>query len=319
MSSNSTKPRRFDREVDGILLLDKPQGMSSNAALQQARVLFRAVKAGHAGSLDPMATGMLPICFGQATKVCGFLLDSRKSYRFTAKLGEQTDTGDADGTITARKSVPVLTHAAVTSLLAASIGEQLQVPPMYSALKHQGQRLYDMARRGENVERVPRTINIASMRLLGLTSDELDVEVVCSKGTYIRTLAEDLAVKLDTVAHLSRLRRIQVDPFDGACMVTLDALTELAANGVAGLDSLLVPSERALPQLPLVEVDASGMQALLLGKTVKTSSLQASAEPYGNKLVRMTAESGQFLGIGEVTASGEIQPRRLFVKSATSQ
>lgn len=319
MSSNSTKPRRFDREVDGILLLDKPQGISSNAALQQARVLFRALKAGHAGSLDPMATGMLPICFGQATKVCGFLLDSRKSYRFTARLGEQTDTGDADGSVIEKKSVPELTHAAVSSLLESSLGEQLQVPPMYSALKHQGQRLYDMARRGESVERVPRTINVASMRLVRLASNEFEVEVVCSKGTYIRTLAEDLAVKLGTVAHLSSLRRIQVDPFDGACMVTLDSLAELAAGGFAALDSLLVPSERALPQLPLVVVDASAMQALMLGKTVKTTPSQSTMEAYGNKLVRMTAENGHFLGIGEVTPSGEIQPRRLFVKSATSQ
>jgi tRNA pseudouridine55 synthase len=318
MSSNSTKPRRFDREVDGILLLDKPKGISSNAALQQARVLFRALKAGHAGSLDPMATGMLPICFGQATKVCGFLLDSRKSYRFMAKLGEQTDTGDADGSVIERRPIPQLSPDAVSALLESSLGEQLQVPPMYSALKHQGQRLYDMARRGENVERVPRPITIASMKLVRLTSDELEVDVVCSKGTYIRTLAEDLAVKLGTVAHLSGLRRIQVDPFDGARMVTLEVLTESAASGLSALDSLLVPSEQALPQLPVVEVDVPAMQALLLGKTVKSSS-QPSLVAYGNKLVRMTTQSGEFLGIGEVTPSGEIQPRRLFVKSASGQ
>ncbi|HTE42442.1 MAG TPA: tRNA pseudouridine(55) synthase TruB, partial [Steroidobacteraceae bacterium] len=191
-----TKPKRFDRAVDGILLLDKPIGLSSNAALQEARVLFRALKAGHAGSLDPMASGMLPICFGEATKVCAFLLDSGKRYQFVARLGERSDTGDAEGQIVERQPVPSLTRKRIEAVLTTSLGAQTQVPPMYSALKHQGQRLYDMARRGESVERAARPIRIDELTLLTHGDAEIEVTVRCSKGTYVRTLAEDLALKL---------------------------------------------------------------------------------------------------------------------------
>jgi len=309
------KPRRFDRDVDGILLLDKHQGLSSNAALQQARVLFRALKAGHAGSLDPMATGMLPVCFGQATKVCAYLLDARKSYRFTARLGQRSDTGDADGTIIERTVVPQLTDSQVHDVLHKSVGEQFQVPPMYSALKHQGQRLYDMARRGESVEREPRRIVIEALALVRLGDDELEVDVRCSKGTYVRTLAEDLAAKLGTVAHLTALRRLQVDPFSGLPMYTLDQLGRLAASGLRDLDALLLPSDQALGHLPSVEVDLAGQVALLNGQSVTDRPGRGGKQ---GDLLRLYGANGLFLGLGEL-AEGVIQPRRLFVKSANGQ
>jgi tRNA pseudouridine55 synthase len=314
MSATPARPRRFDRDVDGILLLDKPQGISSNAALQQARVLFRALKAGHAGSLDPLATGMLPLCFGQATKVCAFLLDARKSYRFVAKLGARTDTGDADGVIVERASVPEYTAAQIESVLQTNLGEQLQVPPMYSALKHRGQRLYDMARRGESVERAPRRIVIEALKLVRLGSNELEIEVRCSKGTYVRTLAEDLATKIGTLAHLTALRRVQVDPFDARSMVTLDQLATLAATGLPTIDALLIPSDQALGHLSMVELDHDNHQAALRGQNVIGKSL--SKAELGT-LVRMYGPNLLFLGLGEMTASNTIQPRRLFVKSAT--
>jgi tRNA pseudouridine55 synthase len=313
MPSTSTKPRRFDRDVDGILLLDKPQGISSNAALQQARVLFRAMKAGHAGSLDPMATGMLPICFGHATKVCAFLLDARKSYRFVAKLGERTDTGDADGTIVERSTVPECTAAQIESVLQASLGEQSQVPPMYSALKHQGQRLYDMARRGESVERAPRRILIEALKLVRFGDHELEIEVRCSKGTYVRTLAEDLAAKIGTLAHLTALRRVQVDPFDALSMVTFARLEALVATGLSTLDGLLIPSDQALGHLLDVEFDHEGAQAVLRGQSAVGRSLIV---PKVGEFVRMYDPNRLFLGLGEVAADSTIQPRRLFVKSA---
>jgi tRNA pseudouridine55 synthase len=312
MSASPSKPRRFDRDVDGILLLDKPPGLSSNSALQQVRVLFRALKAGHAGSLDPMATGMLPICLGQATKVCAFLLDARKSYRFTARLGVRTDTGDAEGTITERVPVPALTRAQIETVLQVNVGEQSQIPPMYSALKHQGQRLYDMARRGEIVERAPRKIFLEALTLVELREKEIEIDVRCSKGTYIRTLAEDLAAQLGTVAHLTALRRTQVDPFAASSMVTLAHLTELATSGFPALEALLIPADQALGHLRVVEFDAAGQRALLQGQSV------ARLGTTSGDLVRMVGPDGSFLGLGEAVA-GAIHPKRLFVKSAAGQ
>ncbi len=308
------KPRRFDRDVDGILLLDKHSGVTSNAALQQVRVLFRALKAGHAGSLDPMATGMLPICFGQATKVCAFLLDARKSYRFTARLGERTDTGDADGTIVERMAVPAVTESQILALLQASLGEQSQVPPMYSALKHQGQRLYQLARRGEYVERAPRQIVIEALALIRFSGNELELTVRCSKGTYVRTLAEDLAKGLGTVAHLTALRRLQVDPFAGCAMHTLDELAARAQQGLAAIDEWLIPADQALAHVPAVEFDLAGQQALCQGKNVLGHGTTQVGE-----LVRMYGPNRLFLGLGEAAAAGLVHPRRLFVKSAPLQ
>jgi tRNA pseudouridine55 synthase len=304
-----SKPRRFDRDVDGILLLDKPVGITSNAALQKVRVLYRAVKAGHAGSLDPMASGMLPICFGQATKVCAFLLDASKAYRFIVRLGERTDTGDADGAIVERRAIPTLTEKQIDASLQAMLGEQQQVPPMYSALKHEGQRLYELARRGEEVERAPRHIVVKSLVLKHFSGDEIEIELHCSKGTYVRTFAEDFAVRVGTVGHLTMLRRLQVDPFTDRAMVTIEQLQSSADQEFAALDSLLIPADQALAHLRAVQVDGSGELALLHGQTVVGGEALLSGE-----LVRLYGPEHHFLGLGEAGDRGAIQPRRLFVR-----
>lgn len=312
MSVQSAKPRRFDRDVDGILLLDKSTGMSSNAALQQARALFRALKAGHAGSLDPMASGMLPVCFGQATKVCAYLLDSGKSYRFTARLGERSDTGDADGTIVERATAPPLTEDVIRDVLNANLGEQRQVPPMYSALKQGGRRLYELARRGEEVERAPRTIRIESLEFIRFDGRDLELSVRCSKGTYVRTLAEDLAKQLGTLAHLVALRRLSVDPFGALPMYTLEQLSERAAAGIERLDGCLLPSDRAVPHLPAVTVDATGRDALTHGQPARCAG-DPLAAGHAERVVRIYGPEQRFLGLGELMPHGVVQPRRLLV------
>jgi tRNA pseudouridine55 synthase len=301
-----TKSRRFDRDVNGILLFDKPVGMTSNAALQQARALFRAEKAGHAGSLDPMASGMLPICFGQATKVCAFLLDANKTYRFTARLGERTDTGDADGVVVERASVPHLTKDQIRRVLDANLGEQQQIPPMYSALKRNGERLYELARRGEEVERAPRRILIEALELMRFDAECLELVVRCSKGTYVRVLAEDIGRQLGTVAHLTALRRLQVDPFAEPAMRSLEQLTELAKVGLPALDSELIAADRALLHFSALKFDQSGQDALLQGKAVLCSQAMS------DESVRLYGPNDVFLGVGQATCNGTVQPRRIF-------
>lgn len=225
-----SKPRRPKRAVDGILLLDKPQGITSNAALMEVRRLFQADKAGHTGSLDPMATGLLPICLGNATKLSGQLLASDKAYRATIRLGTKTDSGDADGAVIASAPVPAHDAERLSALLQASCGPQQQVPPMVSALKHEGQRLYALAREGVEVERAPRDITIHRLTLVDWQPHQWTIDVQCSKGTYIRVLAEDLAAKIGALAHLGALHRQWVAPFDGV-PYALDALRTLATDG----------------------------------------------------------------------------------------
>lgn len=309
MSVPGVKPRRFDRDVDGILLLDKPLGLSSNDALQQARRLYRALKAGHAGSLDPLASGMLPVCFGQATKVCAFLLDARKTYEFTARLGERTATGDAEGEIVERCAVPTISADLVQSTLQSFLGKQQQIPPMYSALKHEGQRLYAIARRGETVEREAREIVVEAIDAVRVEPESITVTVRCSKGTYVRTLAEDIAVRLGTVAHLTALRRTQVDPFARGSMRTFTELEGLEAPGQ--LESILLPADQALLHLAAWEAGPKGEEAVLRGQAVPFEGASAAAD-----YVRMYGAGGRFLGLGEVTPDRTVQPRRLLVKSA---
>ena len=215
----------------GVLLLDKPLGLSSNAALQRVRALFERAKAGHVGSLDPLATGMLPICLGEATKIAGDILAGRKCYRFTAALGSATSTGDAEGEVTRTAAVPPLTAAGLGAVLEGFRGTGTQVPPMYSALKQGGQPLYKLARAGISVPRAPRTIELAHLELLGFSAARLEVEVLCSKGTYVRVLAEDIAAALGTVAHVTALRRLWVEPFAEEPMHTLESLQGLRARG----------------------------------------------------------------------------------------
>src|SRR5690606_13644483 len=235
-------PRIQRRPVDGILLLDKPAGLSSNAALQKVRYLLRAKKGGHTGSLDPLATGMLPICFGEATKVSGFLLDADKHYRVTCRLGVRTDSADADGAVVETAPVPALDAGRVNEVLARFHGDIQQVPPMYSALKYQGRRLYELARAGESVERAARTVTLHALVLDGMTADSLTLDVRCSKGTYVRTLVEDVAAALGTLAHVVALRRLGVGPYEGQAMVTLAELEARRAQaGNDALDALLLP------------------------------------------------------------------------------
>jgi tRNA pseudouridine55 synthase len=306
--STDPRPRRFHRDIDGILLLDKAYGLSSNAALQQVRVLFGARKAGHAGSLDPLAEGMLPVCFGQATKVCGRLLDSGKTYRVKLSLGARTESGDRETAIIERAAIPSLNDSEVDAVLARFMGEQEQVPPMHSALKFEGKRLYEYARRGESVERAPRRIHIRRLQRVGRSDEHLEFEVDCSKGTYIRTLATEIAAALGTLGYVEVLRRMHVEPFGGLPMYTLN---DLAARPISELDSLLLPTDAALPNLPSVQLDRANEEWLLQGRTVITP-IPAMA---GGQL-RAYGPQGRFLGVVEGTADGRIKPSRLFVPAS---
>lgn len=284
----------------GILLLDKPQGLSSNAALQRVRHAFGRIKGGHTGSLDPLATGMLPLCLGEATKVAGDLLDGRKVYTFTARLGSRTSTGDAEGPVVETTPVPADAVAVLRQAATAMLGTSQQVPPMYSALKRDGQPLYQLARQGIEVERAPRSIDIRSLQLLGAEGDDTHWRVDCSKGTYVRVLAEDLASRIGTVAHLVALRRESVEPFEGYPMVTLDQVLRDPGSVV------LLPADAALPQLPSVTVDDGRVARLLHGQAVDVTGVAAAAR------IRVYGPGGRFVGLGEVQAGGTLHPRRIF-------
>jgi tRNA pseudouridine55 synthase len=283
--------------VDGILLLDKPEGLSSNAALQRVRRLYRARKGGHTGSLDPLASGVLPLCFGEATKVAGLLLEADKTYEATLALGARTATGDREGEVVERAAVPPLTAAAVEAALAGFRGESHQVPPMYSALKRDGEALYALARRGEVVERAPRPVRIASLVLLALEADALRFEVTCSKGTYVRTLGEDLARALGTVGHLSALRRTAIGgAFAGREAHPLAALEALDGD-LAALDALLAPADAALESWPAVVLGAASALALCQGREVE------AVAPPGAR-VRVYGPAGAFVGLAEADGAG---------------
>jgi len=302
--------RRRWREVDGIVLLDKPAGMSSNQALQRARRVLSAAKGGHAGTLDPMATGMLPLCFGQATKACGQLLGSTKSYRARVMLGSATDTGDADGTVVADSAVPVLTADGIERVLAGFTGTSEQVPPMYSALKRDGRPLYELARRGEHVEREARQVRLDRLELLSFGPQDLTIEVVCSKGTYVRVLGEDIARALGTCGHLGELRRLWVEPFEGERMVTLDQVEHWNMAGEAPAPWLL-PVDRAFTGLPRVDLD--GMQSLHL---CQGRVLEAPAGLAPGARARAYGADGRFLGLVTVEDAGQLKVERLFVPGA---
>lgn len=312
--------RRRGRAIDGILLLDKPPGLSSNRALQRARALLGAAKAGHTGSLDPLATGVLPLCFGEATKVSQYLLDADKAYESTFVLGADTTTGDAEGELTRTGAVDGIAGApAIAAAMARFQGDIEQLPPMYSALKKDGKPLYELARQGIEVERAPRRVHIAAFELLALRSVavhpgtggpafEVDVRVRCSKGTYIRSLAQDLGAALGCGGHVASLRRTCSGPFDIAQCVTLPALESLAASGdpQAALD-LLLPAEQALADMPRVRLTESAGFYLRQGQPVLVPNA-----PCGG-MVRVALESGEFLGVGEILDDGRVAPRRLMV------
>ena len=294
------------RDVHGVLLLDKPIGISSNDALQKAKRLFQANKAGHTGSLDPLATGMLPLCFGEATKVSGFLLDADKRYAVTCRLGARTDTADAEGKVVETKPIPALGVDLIERALARFRGAILQVPPMYSALHHEGQRLYDLAREGVEVPREARPVTILELTMSAWTPDSLSLEVRCSKGTYIRTLVEDVAVALGTLAHVTVLRRLSVGPFGlDSVMHTLPELeARLAEAGPAGLDALLLPVDYAVLHWPKADLGTDAAWYFTRGQAVFLGGTP------GQGLMRVYGE-GRFLGIGEIQTDGRLAPKRL--------
>jgi tRNA pseudouridine55 synthase len=304
--------RRKGRNISGLLLLDKPGGIGSNTALQRVKHLYNANKAGHTGNLDPLATGMLPICLGEATKISGFLLDADKQYRAECRLGITTDTGDAEGRVIDEKPVPELSVRRIEQALAQFRGEIEQVPPMYSALKHQGQPLYKLARQGLKIEREARKVTIYELKLLDWTRDSLKLDVVCSKGTYIRTLAEDIGAVLGCGAHLTALRRLSSGPFQESGMVDFDTLSRLATQqDFAGLDDLLLPVDAALPDWPQATVDATITAYLRQGQAVwlPGSPTEGLLRLYGRESDGGTV----FIGIGQVLDDGRIAPKRLIL------
>ncbi len=304
MVANAMK-RRADA-VDGLLLLNKPPGMTSNRALQTVRRLLNARKAGHTGSLDPAATGMLPLCFGEATKVCAYLLDADKSYRVTAKLGSATDTGDADGQETTTAEVPELSMDDWDTILQGFVGESMQIPPMYSALKKNGRRLYELARKGETVEREPRPIRIDALRVLEATDSRLVFRVSCSKGTYIRVLVEDIAKKAGTVAHTARLHRESVGDFAGDDMLDMAAVEVLAEQDVEALRARLLPPDVALASMPMVSVSVEAAEKFSDGQPIQVDAGEATG------LARVYAAGQRFIGVGELAGDGQLAPRRVF-------
>ena len=296
---------RDRRPISGVLLLDKPVGWTSNAALQAVKRLYQAQKAGHTGSLDPLASGLLPICLGEATKLSGLLLNADKSYRFTCRLGVITATGDAEGEVLATRPVGPLSREQIEAALRRFTGPIQQIPPMYSAVKRDGQPLYKLARQGIEVERAPREVTVHELRLLRQDAEELECELRCSKGTYVRTLAADLGEALGCGARVSALRRTAVEPYDAARMVTLDALRERAERGLAALDEWLLPPDSAVANWPAVSVSGDSAFYLRQGQPV----LVPRAPSQG--WLRLYQEGRQFLGIGEILDDGRVAPRRL--------
>lgn len=297
------------RHIDGILLLDKPKGITSNHILQRVKRLFNAEKAGHSGTLDPMATGMLPICFGEATKFAGQLLDNHKSYQFTCKLGEKTATGDEEGDIIETKALPQdLTKAQLEPVLKTFLGEIEQVPPMVSALHHEGRRLYELAREGIEVERKARKITILALTLDEITPNTFTATVTCSKGTYVRVLAEDIAQSLGTLGHLIMLRRTTIHPFENETLIPFSEI-EALSDQLDSLDALLLPIDRAVTDLPLLTFNQEDSARILHGQRIRIEGTLDS------NLYRLYSDDNQFLGIGAPNTPTSIGPKRIIQQS----
>ncbi|MDH4580480.1 tRNA pseudouridine(55) synthase TruB [Pseudomonas sp. BN415] len=297
--------KRIRRNISGVLILDKPRGMSSNAALQKVRWLLNAEKAGHTGSLDPLATGVLPLCFGEATKFSQYLLDADKGYETLAQLGVTTSTGDAEGEVIERREVTV-GRGDIEAQLPRFRGEIKQIPPMYSALKKDGQPLYKLARAGEVVEREARSVTIARLDLLACENSQARLAVACSKGTYIRTLVEDLGQALGCGAHVAELRRTQAGPFGLDQAISLETLEKAhAEGGNEALDQFLLPVDSGLEHWPLIQLTEHSAYYWLHGQPVRAPE----APKFG--MMRVQDHTGRFIGIGEVSDDGRVAPRRL--------
>lgn len=311
------RKRAFGRPLDGVLILNKASGMTSNAALQQAKRLFFAAKAGHTGSLDPLATGVLPLCFGEATKFSQFLLEADKRYRSTFRFGVTTTTGDADGEVLSEMPAGILKPAQVEAALAQFEGDIWQVPSMYSALKHNGEPLYKLAREGRQVERQARQVSVYSIEPLAFRAGaraELEVEIHCSKGTYVRTIAEDLGRELGCGAYVTQLHRVAAGPFDETEALSLEQLTRERGDGRAEvLDHHLLPVDAPVSDLSSVTLpDTTGFY-FRQGQPVMDSQVyRAGAE---GDMVRVLLQNGEFLGVGEITDDGRVAPKRLTTQS----
>jgi tRNA pseudouridine55 synthase len=310
---------RRGRAINGILILDKPQGQSSNRSLQIAKRLYNAQKAGHTGSLDPLATGVLPLCFGEATKFSQFLLDSDKAYKSTFTLGVITASGDAEGEVLETRDASVITESAVAKALAMFSGEIEQTPSMFSALKHNGQPLYKLARQGIEVERKVRTITIYELRLDGFRNSEqtggqpeVDIYVRCSKGTYVRSIAEDLGLALGCGAHVSMLHRVMAGPYHESQAISLAELEAVAdQQGEDALDQLLFPADSAVEYFPAVTLGESASYYMLQGQAVQVSPAPSEGIV---RLYRQLDGDGlipEFIGIGEILDDGRVGPKRL--------
>ncbi|MGK3136571.1 tRNA pseudouridine(55) synthase TruB [uncultured Pantoea sp.] len=310
-----SRPRRRGRDVHGVFLLDKHQGASSNDVLQKVKRLFNANKAGHTGALDPLATGMLPVCLGEATKFSQYLLDSDKRYRVIARLGERTDTSDADGNIVETRPI-TFDQAALDAALDYFRGDTMQVPTMFSALKYQGRKLYEYAREGITVPREARPIKVFELQFIRWEGDELELEIHVSKGTYIRTIIDDLGERLGCGAHVIMLRRLQVARYPIERMVTLEQLQDVAATvnmaetpDYSALDALLLPMDSPAEEFPIVNLLPAVAAYFKQGMPVQV----ADAPEQG--LVRVTeGDEHKFIGMAEIAEDGRVAPRRLVVE-----
>lgn len=301
--------RSQGRDVHAVFLLDKPAGLSSNQALQKVRRLLNARKAGHTGTLDPFATGLLPICLGEASKTAGMIMDGRKTYVAELRLGTATATGDIEGAVVDSAAVPDLDHRAIEEAMRQFRGSLDQVPPMYSAIKQDGKPLYELARQGIVVERKSRPVEIYRLELIRWNPPVLAFEVACSKGTYVRTLAEDLARALGTCGHLQSLRRTAAQPFEGETLFTLDDLEQALQQGRAA--SLLLPADAGLPDWPVEELRGDALSRFSHGNCVAASGAPGRVRVHGAR------ETGgrQILGLGEIREDGILYPVRVFTGS----
>ncbi|MEC6908210.1 tRNA pseudouridine(55) synthase TruB [Photobacterium piscicola] len=305
--------RRKGRPINGVILVDKPTGISSNDTLQKVKRIFFAQKAGHTGALDPLATGMLPLCFGEATKFSQFLLDSDKRYRVVAKLGERTDTSDSDGEVVETRAVNV-ERDQLEACIDSFRGTTDQIPSMYSALKYQGRKLYEYAREGISIPRESRKITVYSVELLRFDNNEVEMELHVSKGTYIRTIVDDLGEMLGCGAHVTYLRRTGVSNFPYERMVTIEQLQAMLDQAKADeiepgtvLDALLLPTDTAVQDLPEVNITAEAAVHVLHGNPVA-----AEVVPAEGTLVRITVgNTAEFIGVGTIDAKGMLAPKRV--------
>lgn len=301
--------KKSGRDLTGILIVDKPSGVTSNRVLQTVKRLYQANKAGHTGTLDPLASGVLPICLGEATKLSTHLLDADKIYQVTCRLGIATNSGDSDGEVIAEQPIPAFTNESLSLLLTDFTGQQTQIPPMFSALKHQGQPLYKLARQGIEIERKARQITIYDLQLLALTSDSFTLEVACSKGTYIRTLVQDIAAAMGSCGHVSMLRRTAAAGYDLSQAVSLSNLEILAEQAdISLLDKQLLPAIDALPDWPVVALDSEQTRQLYFGQAVAYLPFDSCAD------IRLQDDAGKFIGLAQIDDDGVITAKRLFVR-----